>query len=560
MKSIFAGIDRLVEWLVAAIFGSMVLIGFFQVFSRFVLNKTPSWSEEIQIFGHIWLVFLAIPIAYRRGAHFTVEAIRRQYSVGMHKGFDLFVEFLWAGFAVATAYYSYRVSLVAGRSVSPGLEIPMSYPYYGMITFLLTLLLATMLIGIPILLCIALIGFIGIALLPGVVMPLFAQKMFGQLDSFTLLAMPYFILAGSIMTAGGISRQLVDFARALVGHFRAGLAHASIVASMAVAGVSGSSTADAAAIGSIVIPTMKQTGYKAGFAAALIATAGTIGAIIPPSMTMVIYGAIAQVSIGGLFLGGILPGILVGLALMATVKLYTYHPGYPELREVTGRFDLCALWLALRSAWSGLLAPLIIVGGILSGIFTATEAGVVACVYAFIIGYFIERKIKLKDLVPILVDSAITTAMVSGIIAVSGPMGWLLSYLEFNDIALGFVTALSQSPTVVLLIIAAAMLLLGTFVDSLIVLLVFAPVAISISKTYGLDPYQVGLVMVMCNQIGAVSPPTAPLLFVTTSIARTPIDETNRHVWTFMLAETFVLLLVILFPGLSSWIPKYFLG
>ena len=429
-----------------------------------------------------------------------------------------------------------------------------------MITFLLVLLLATMLVGIPILLCIALIGFIGIALLPEVVMPLFAQKMFGQLDSFTLLAMPYFILAGSIMTAGGITRQLVDFARALVGHFRAGLAHASIVASMAVAGVSGSSTADAAAIASISIPTMKQTGYKAGFAAALIATAGTIGAIIPPSMIMVIYGAIAQVSIGGLFLGGIIPGILVGLALMITVKLYTYHPDYPELRAVTGRFDLCALWHAVRSAWSGLLAPLIIVGGILSGIFTATEAGVIACVYAFIIGYFVERKIRLEDLVPILVDAAITTAMVSGIIAVSGPMGWLLSYLQFNDIALAFVTSLSQSPTMVLFIIAIVMLVLGTFVDSLIVLLVFAPVAISISKTYDLDVYQVGLVMVMCNQIGAVSPPTAPLLFVTTSIAKTPIDETNKHVWTFMLAETLVLLLVILFPGLSSWIPKYFLG
>ena len=429
-----------------------------------------------------------------------------------------------------------------------------------MITFLLTLLLGTMLVGIPILLCIALIGFIGIAILPEVVMPLFAQKMFGQLDSFTLLAMPYFILAGSIMTAGGISRQLVDFARALVGHFRAGLAHASVVASMAVAGVSGSSTADAAAIGSIVIPAMKQTGYKAGFAAALIATAGTIGAIIPPSMTMVIYGAIAQVSIGGLFLGGIIPGILVGLALMITVKLYTYHPNYPELRQVTARFDLCALWISVRSAWSGLLAPLIIVGGILSGVFTATEAGVIACVYAFVIGYFVERKIKLGDLGGILVDSAITTAMVSGIIAVSGPMGWLLSYLEFNDIALAFVTSLSQSPTVVLIIIALVMLVLGTFVDSLIVLLVFAPVAISISKTYGLDPYQVGLVMVMCNQIGAVSPPTAPLLFVTTSIAKTPIDQTNKHVWTFMLAETLVMVLIILVPGLASWIPRYFLG
>ena len=144
MKSIFAAIDRIVEILVAAIFAAMVLIGFFQVFSRFVLNATPSWSEEIQIFGHIWLVFLAIPIAYRRGAHFTVEAIRRQYSTGMHKVFDLFVEFLWVGFAIATAYYSYRVALIAGRNVSPGLEIPMSYPYYGMVIGSVYLLLVVL--------------------------------------------------------------------------------------------------------------------------------------------------------------------------------------------------------------------------------------------------------------------------------------------------------------------------------------------------------------------------------------------------------------------------------
>ncbi len=428
-----------------------------------------------------------------------------------------------------------------------------------MITFLLTSLLSVMLIGIPILLSIALIGFVGMAMLRDVVMPLFAQKMYGQLDSFTLLAMPYFILAGSIMTAGGISRQLVDFARALVGHFRAGLAHASVVGSMVMSGVSGSSTADASAIGSILIPTMKQSGYKPGFAAALIATAGTMGAIIPPSMTMVVYGAIAQVSIGGLFLGGIIPGIMIGLALMITIKLYTYHPKYPELRQVTERFDLCALWHSIRSAWSGLLAPLIIVGGILSGVFTATEAGAVACVYALVIG-FIAKKISLKQIPNILVDAAITTSMVSGIIAVSGPMGWILSYLQFDAMVLSYVSTLSSSPTAILFILAAVMILLGTFVDSLIVLLVFAPVAVSVTKLYGLDPFQVGLVMVICNQIGAVSPPTAPLLFITTSIAKTPIDQTNRHVWTFMLAETLVLVLVILIPGLSSWIPTYFLG
>ena len=429
-----------------------------------------------------------------------------------------------------------------------------------MIWVMLALLLAAMLVGIPILLCIALVGFVGIAAEPGIVMPLFAQKTFAQLDSYTLLALPFFILAGSLMSAGGMSQQLVDFSRVLVGHFRAGLAHASIVASMVFAGISGSSTADASAISAIVIPTMKRSGYKAGFAAALIACAGTIGAIIPPSMTMVVYGAIAQVSIGGLFLGGIIPGILIGLFLMATVKLYSYHPNYPELRAVHGTFRPAAILESPKTVWPALVAPLIIVGGILSGVFTATEAGVIACLYAFIVGFFFYRKIRLGNLVDIFVESAITTTMVSAVIAVSGAMGWLLAYMQFNDMAVKWVTSAAQSPLMVLLVFALVMVVLGTFVDSLAILLVFAPVAVELSKRYSIDPIQMGLVMVICNQIGAVSPPTAPLLFVTTNIAQTSLDDTNRHVWTFFSAECLVLLLVIFVPGLSGWIPHYFLG
>lgn len=429
-----------------------------------------------------------------------------------------------------------------------------------MIWVMLGLLLGMMLIGIPILLCIALVGFIGIAAEPGIVLPLFAQKTYAQLDSYTLLALPFFILAGSLMSAGGMSQQLVEFSRVLVGHLRAGLAHASVVASMVFAGISGSSTADASAIASIVIPTMKRSGYKPGFAAALIACAGTIGAIIPPSMVMVVYGAIAQVSIGGLFLGGIIPGLLIVLVLMGTVKLYTYHSNYPELRVIHGSFALRPIAQSLQTVWPALLAPIIIVGGILSGVFTATEAGVVACLYAFVVGFFFYRKIKLASLVDIFVESAITTTMVSAVIAVSGAMGWLLAYMEFNDMAVKWVTSASQSPVMVLLVFAVVMIVLGTFVDSLAILLVFAPVAVELSKRYGIDPIQMGLVMVICNQIGAVSPPTAPLLFVTTNIAQTTLDDTNRHVWTFFTAECLVLLMVIFIPGLSSWIPRYFLG
>jgi tripartite ATP-independent transporter DctM subunit len=426
--------------------------------------------------------------------------------------------------------------------------------------FIFALMLGTMLLGVPILLSIALVGYIGVAAVPDLVLPLFAQKMFAQLDSFTLLALPYFILAGALMSASGMSQQLVDFSRVLVGHLRAGLAHAAVVASMIFAGVSGSSTADASAISAIVIPTMKKSGYKAGFAAALIATAGTIGAIIPPSMVMVVYGSIAQVSIGGLFLGGIIPGLLVGLFLMATIKIYTYKADYPELRVVHGRFEWGAVVRSLREVWPALLGPVIIVGGILSGVFTATEAGAVACLYALLLGMFYYRRIKWRDLPGILIEAAVMTTMVSGVIAVAGASGWLLAYLEFNVTAVKFVTSFSQDPTMVLLIVAVVMIVLGTFVDSLAVLLIFAPVAIQISKAYGIDPFQMGLVMVMCNQIGAVSPPTAPLLFITSGIAQCTFSEVNRHVWWFMLAETLVLLLVIFIPGLASWIPHYFLG
>ncbi len=429
-----------------------------------------------------------------------------------------------------------------------------------MIWFLFALMLGTMLIGVPILLSIALVGYVGVAAVPDLVLPLFAQKMFAQLDSFTLLALPYFILAGALMSASGMSQQLVDFSRVLVGHLRAGLAHASVVASMIFAGVSGSSTADASAIAAIVIPTMKKSGYKSGFAAALIATAGTIGAIIPPSMVMVVYGSIAQVSIGGLFLGGIIPGILVGLFLMATIKIYSYLPAYPELRVIHGQFSWSALGRSFLTVWPALLGPVIIVGGILSGIFTATEAGAVACLYAFLLGTLFYKKIKWRDLPGIFLDAALMTTMVSGIIAVAGASGWLLGYLQFNEGALKFVTSMSQDPTMVLLIVAVVMIVLGTFVDSLAVLLVFAPAAIQISKVYGIDPIQMGLVMVMCNQIGAVSPPTAPLLFITSSIAKCTFSEVNRHVWWFMLAETLVLLMVIFIPALATWIPANFLG
>ena len=424
---------------------------------------------------------------------------------------------------------------------------------------LLLVLLALIFIGVPIILCMGLIGLAGMLWLPDVNAALFPQRMYGMLDTYALLALPYFVLAGSLMSHGGLSLHLVRFARTLVGHFRAGLCHASIVASMIFAGVSGSSTADASAISSVVIPTMKQAGYKPGFAAALIACAGTIGAIIPPSMVMVVYGSMAQVSIGGLFLGGIVPGTLIGLFLMITVKIHSHLAGFPELRATTGKFDLCEVWRALIEVWPALLAPLVIIGGILSGIFTATEAGVVACFYAFLVSKFVYKQINFRDLPRIFLDASITTAMVSGIIAMAGALGWLLAYLQFNETAIWLLTSVAHTKTEILVALTLVMLLLTMFVKSMAVLIIFVPVAVYIGQTYAVDPFQLGLIMVMSNQIGSTTPPVAVLLFVTTSIAETTYDQTVKYVMPFILAELLVLALVVFFEPVAAAIPHWVL-
>lgn len=428
-----------------------------------------------------------------------------------------------------------------------------------MLVILFVFLLALILLGIPILLVMGIVGLAGIMLTDGLVPALFPQKMFAMLDNFSLLALPYFILAGELISRGGISTRLVAFAETVVGHWRGGLGHASVVSSMAFAGVSGSSVADTSAIGSILVPAMKSRDYKPGFAASLVACAGTIGAIIPPSMTMIVYGSMTNVSIGGLFLGGIIPGIMIGIGLMIVIYIYSLMPAYPELRRTSGRFNVRAVLRSAMNVWPALLAPVLVLGGILTGVFTATEAGVVACFYGFIVGFFIYRTLSLRDLPGIFVRAAITTAMVSGIIGVAGAFGWLLAYLDFNDLVLSAISQITTSKLGVMFLLMLVMLVLTMFVDSMAILIIMIPVAVVIGRQYGIDEFQLGLLMVMATQIGSATPPVAVLLFVATSIAGCKYSETIRYCWAFILAEVVVLLMVGLIPELASWIPRYFL-
>jgi tripartite ATP-independent transporter DctM subunit len=429
-----------------------------------------------------------------------------------------------------------------------------------MMTLLFAFLLVLILLGVPILLVMGIVGLAGILATDGLAPALFPQKMFAMLDNFSLLALPYFILAGELIARGGISKRLVEFAETVVGHWRGGLGHASVVSSMVFAGVSGSSVADTSAIGSILVPAMKSRGYKPGFAASLVACAGTIGAIIPPSMTMIVYGSMTNVSIGGLFLGGIIPGVLIGIGLMIVIYLYSLHENYPELRQTSGRFNLRAVLRSGLNVWPALLAPVLVLGGILSGVFTATEAGVVACFYGFIVGFFIYRTLTFKDLPGIFIRAGVTTAMVSGIIGVAGAFGWLLSYLDFNDLVLSTISRITDTRTGVLFLLMTVMLILTMFVDSMAILIIMIPVAVVIGRKFGIDDFQLGLLMVMATQIGSTTPPVAVLLFVATSIAGCKYSETIRYCWAFIIAEIVVLIMVGLIPGLAAWIPRYFLG
>ena len=428
-----------------------------------------------------------------------------------------------------------------------------------MIAGLFIALLLLILIGIPVYLVIGIICVAGFFLVPDLTLSLFPQKIFATTDSFSLLALPYFILAGELMAKGGMSRKLVAFAETLVGHLRGGLGHASILACMAFANITGSAAASTSAIGSILIEPMSEKRYKRGFSASILATAGIVGSIIPPSMVMIVYGSMAGVSIGGLFLAGIIPGVLIVIGLMVTVYLHSFFPSFAELRETTMKFSMKKVFHTLPRVWVALLAPVIILGGILGGVFTATEAGIVTCLYSFIVSAFIYRSVKLRDIPGIFISAAVTTTIVVGIIGVAGGFGWLLTYLDFNESILKLLLIFSGNQTLTLIFLVLIMLILTMFVESLAILVIMIPVIVYIGNLFGFDPYYLGLVVIMATQIGATTPPVAVVLFVATSIAKTSYEETLRYCIPFILTLILILIIIIAIPALSSWIPGVFI-
>jgi tripartite ATP-independent transporter DctM subunit len=410
-----------------------------------------------------------------------------------------------------------------------------------------------LLVGMPIAVALALTG-VGMAVSTGNFRPvMLGHVMLQGVDSFSLLAVPFFMLAGGLMEEGGISRRLMDFAFALVGRMKGGLAQVAIVLSVLFAGLSGSAVADTAAVGSLLIPSMKEKGYRHGFCAALVAAGGALGPVIPPSIAMIVYAVAANASVEKLFIGGIVPGLAFGLLLMIYSHFEAVRHNYP--RE-TGNFSVSGFFKALRDGFLALLLPVVILGGIRFGLFTATESSAVAVVYALFLGKFVYGELKWSRLPAIFAGAARGTSAVMIIIAVASFLSWVLTSLQIPQNLTRELLAFSENPTVVLLLINAFVLLLGCFIDAVSIIVLITPVAIPIIHSLAIDPVYFGLLLVLNVCIGALTPPVGTCLFVASGVGGVPLSETAKSVLPIVLIATAGLVVLILFPGILMFLPN----
>ncbi len=383
-----------------------------------------------------------------------------------------------------------------------------------------------------------------------------AQRMFGGVDSFHLMAVPLFMFTGVIMEAGGISRRIIDLANALVGWLPGGLAAVAVVSAMFFAGISGSAAADAAAVGAILIPAMKRSGYDSPFAAAVQASGGSVGVIIPPSIPMIIYGFLTGASISRLFAAGILPGLLIGASLIAVAAVISRKKGY----AATQRFSISRLVHTFRRALLALGAPVIILGGILFGIFTATESAAVAVVYALAVGGFVYRKIGLADLPRLFTEGAITSAVVMFIIATASIFSWVAAIEDLPETLAGTLTGVTQNPVFLLLLINAILLAAGTFVETSAALILLVPMITAMLPALGVDPIHLGVIIVTNLAIGMLTPPMGICLIVSGAISGDRLVNVSRSVAPFLVVLLIDLLLITFFPPLSLWLAGIIAG
>lgn len=383
-----------------------------------------------------------------------------------------------------------------------------------------------------------------------------AQNLINGADSFALMAVPFFMLAGEIMNAGGLSRRIVNVAMAAVGHIRGGLGYVTVIAACILSALSGSALADAAALATLLVPMMVSAGHDRSRAAGLIASASIIGPIIPPSIGFVIFGVAANLSITKLFLAGIMPGIYLGLALMATWWwLVKSEDVKPPPRRAPGELRKAIL----EGGWA-LVMPLIVIFGLKFGVFTPTEAGVVAATYALVVSLFIYRELSLRDLYPLLVRAGLTTAVVMLLVAAALVSGWLITVADLPGKLVQILEPLIATPTLLLVALMVLVLIVGTAMDMTPTILILTPVLMPVVKAAGIDPIYFGVLFMINNAIGLITPPVGTVLNVVAGVSRMSISDVTRGVWPFVIAQSAVLFLLIMFPSLVTVPARWFAG
>jgi C4-dicarboxylate transporter DctM subunit len=417
---------------------------------------------------------------------------------------------------------------------------------------LLLSLLFLFAINTPIAIAIGVASILGILVQGDFTLMMVAQRMFSGTNSFHLMAVPLFMFVGVIMEAGGISRRIIDFANALVGWLPGGMAAVAIVSAMFFAGISGSAAADTVAVGTILIPAMKKSGYESDFSAAVQASGGSIGVIIPPSIPMIIFGFLTGASIGQLFAAGILPGVLIGMSLVLVATFISWKKGYATATH----FSIIQVWDNFKRAILALVAPIIILGGILFGIFTATESAAVAVVYALVIGMFVYRKIKIKDLAKLFRDGAITASIVMFIIATASIFSWIAAIEDIPARLAGSLLGMTQNPMMLLLLINLVLLIAGTFVETTAALILLVPMITAMLPSLGIDLVQLGVIVVTNLAIGMLTPPMGICLIVSGSISGDGLTAVSRRILPFLAILLVDLLIITFYSPLTMWMAR----
>jgi tripartite ATP-independent transporter DctM subunit len=420
-----------------------------------------------------------------------------------------------------------------------------------LLTLLFVLLLVMLMLGVPVAIALAGASAVFIFLdgrIPDVVV---VHRMINGVDSFPLLAVPFFILAGNLMNSAGITERIFDFAKALVGWMRGGLGHVNIGASVIFAGMSGAAVADAGGLGAIEIKAMRDANYDPGFAVGITAASSTIGPIIPPSLPMVIYGVVAGASIGQLFAAGFLPGLIMAISLMVMVAIYARRNGYPRDQA----FSLPVLGTSFLRAFLSLMTPVIIVGGILSGAFTPTEAAIAACVWALFLGLVVYRTLTLRRFLRVSFDTIETTAVVLFIVAAASIFAWILASNRVPEHFAALVLTISENPIIVLLLINLILLVVGCFLETVAAITILVPVLLPIAVKVGVDPVHFGVIVVLNLMIGLLTPPVGLVLYVLARVSKVPFERCVVATAPFLVPLGVVLALVTFVPAITLWLP-----